>query len=95
MFCAGGGQSRFEVFNFAVFLFGFRLYLFLRFFERFFFCLLGCFALRFFKGDTICQNYGYKDRRVSEKEKEFIEKWIAWVRAGSRRPKKKKTASAA
>lgn len=47
------------------------------------------------KGDTICQNYGYKDRRVSEKEKEFIEKWIAWVRAGSRRPKKKKTASAA
>lgn len=47
------------------------------------------------KGDTICQNYGYKDRRVTEKEKEFIEKWIAWVRAGSRRPKKKKTASAA
>lgn len=47
------------------------------------------------KGDTICQNYGYKDRRVSEKEKAFIEKWIAWVRAGSRRPKKKKTASAA
>lgn len=47
------------------------------------------------KGDTICQNYGYKDRRVSKKEKEFIEKWIAWVRAGSRRPKKKKTASAA
>lgn len=47
------------------------------------------------KGDTICQNYGYKDRRVNEKEKEFIEKWIAWVRAGSRRPKKKKTASAA
>lgn len=47
------------------------------------------------KGDTIRQNYGYKDRRVTEKEKEFIEKWIAWVRAGSRRPKKKKTASAA
>ena len=47
------------------------------------------------KGDTICQNYGYKDRCVTEKEKEFIEKWIAWVRAGSRRPKKKKTASAA
>lgn len=47
------------------------------------------------KGEKICQSRGYKDRNVTEKEKEFIEKWIAWVRAGSRRPKKKKTASAA
>ena len=47
MFGAGGGQSRFEVLNFAVFLFGFRLYLFLRFFERFFFCLLTASSMRF------------------------------------------------
>ena len=47
------------------------------------------------KEKRICQNYGYKDRNVTKAEKAFIDKWIAWVKAGSKRPKKKKTASAA
>ncbi len=43
----------------------------------------------------ICQNYGYKDRRVTKEEQAFIDKWIQWVRAGSKRPKKKKAVEAA
>lgn len=43
----------------------------------------------------ICQNYGVGDRRVTKEEKAFIDEWIAWVRAGSKRKKNKKAAAAA
>ena len=38
----------------------------------------------------ICQRYGYRDRQCTEAEKTFLDRWIAWVRAGSKRPKQKK-----
>ncbi len=40
----------------------------------------------------ICQNHGYKDRPVTEAEQAFIDKWIAWVKAGSKKEKNKKNA---
>lgn len=46
-------------------------------------------------GKTIVQNRGMKNRAPTKEEQAFIDKWIAWVKAGSKRPKKKKTASAA
>ena len=47
------------------------------------------------KSRTILQNRGKSNRAPTKQEKAFIDKWIAWVQAGSKRPKKKKTASAA
>jgi hypothetical protein len=44
---------------------------------------------------TILQNRGKSNRAPTKQEKAFIDEWIAWVKAGSKRPKKKKTASAA
>lgn len=44
---------------------------------------------------TIIQNRGKSNRAPTEQEQAFIDEWIAWVKAGSKRPKKKKTASAA
>lgn len=44
---------------------------------------------------TILQNRGKSNRAPTKQEKKFIDEWIAWVQAGSKRPKKKKTASAA
>ena len=44
---------------------------------------------------TILQSRGKSNRAPTKQEKAFIDKWIAWVQAGSKRPKKKKTASAA
>lgn len=43
----------------------------------------------------ICQNYGKKNRLLKPEEKEFVDKWIAWVQAGSKRKKNKKDAKAA
>lgn len=43
----------------------------------------------------ICQNYGRKNRRLTQSEKAFVDKWIAWVQAGSQKAKKKKDAEAA
>ena len=47
------------------------------------------------KDKMIIQNRGKKNRNPTKLEKSFIDEWIAWVQAGSKRPKKKKTASAA
>lgn len=47
------------------------------------------------KGNRICQNYGFHDRKVSPAEQKFINTWIEWVRAGSHRTKDKKAAGAA
>lgn len=47
------------------------------------------------KGNRICQNYGFHDRKVSPAEQKFINTWIQWVRAGSHRTKDKKAAGAA
>lgn len=47
------------------------------------------------KGNRICQNYGFHDRKVSPAEQKFINTWIQWVRAGSHRLKNKKAAGAA
>ncbi len=47
------------------------------------------------KDKTIVQNRGMANRPPTKQEQAFIDKWIAWVQAGSKRPKKKKTASAA
>lgn len=44
---------------------------------------------------TILQSRGKGNRAPTKQEKAFIDEWIAWVQAGSKRPKKKKTASAA
>ena len=38
----------------------------------------------------IFQRYGYRDRQCTEAEKDFLDRWIKWVRAGSKRPKQKK-----
>lgn len=38
---------------------------------------------------TICQRYGYKNRRCTKAEKAFLDRWIDWVRAGSKREKEK------
>ena len=38
----------------------------------------------------ICQRYGYRDRQCTEAEKTFLDRWIEWGRAGSKRPKQKK-----
>lgn len=46
-------------------------------------------------GKNIVQNRGKSNRAPTEQEQAFIDKWIAWVQSGSKRPKKKKTASAA
>lgn len=46
-------------------------------------------------GKKIVQNRGMANRPPTKQEQKFIDKWIAWVQAGSKRPKKKKTASAA
>ncbi|MDE5994586.1 MAG: PcfJ domain-containing protein [Oscillospiraceae bacterium] len=43
----------------------------------------------------IRQNYGYKDRHVTKEEQAFIDSWLAWVKAGSKRNKKKKAAKGA
>ena len=47
------------------------------------------------KDKMIIQNRGKENRNPTKLEKSFIDEWIAWVQAGSKRPKKKKTASAA
>lgn len=44
---------------------------------------------------SICQNYGRKNRCVTKEEKAFIDEWIAWVQAGSKRNKKKPAETAA
>lgn len=46
-------------------------------------------------GKNIVQNRGMKNRAPTKEEQAFIDKWVTWVKAGSKRPKKKKTASAA
>lgn len=46
-------------------------------------------------GNHILQNRGKSNRAPTKQEQSFIDEWIAWVQAGSKRPKKKKTASAA
>lgn len=43
----------------------------------------------------IRQNYGYKNRHVTKEEQAFIDSWLAWVKAGSKRNKKKKAAKGA
>lgn len=46
-------------------------------------------------GKNIVQNRGKSNRAPTKQEQAFIDEWIAWVQAGNKRPKKKKTASAA
>lgn len=46
-------------------------------------------------GKTILQNRGKSNRNPTKEEKAFIDEWIEWVKAGSKKNKKKKTAESA
>lgn len=43
----------------------------------------------------VCQKYGKKNRLLTEEENDFVFKWIDWVKAGSKKNKKKKSAEKA
>lgn len=48
------------------------------------------------KKSTLQQKQGKKNRyKFTEREEQFVNEWLSWVKQGSKRPKKKKTASAA
>lgn len=47
------------------------------------------------RNKCICKIHGLRNRNPSNEEKAFINEWIAWVRAGSKRKKQKKAAEAA
>lgn len=46
-------------------------------------------------GSEIWQNRGKRNRQLTKDEQTFVNEWIAWVKAGSKRNKKKKAAKGA